>query len=133
LDTAKLLVNFSGFRKSIENIGYLNFKAHATPEDLAADELTKNSAEPFTVWGGRRELFMLKNLEDALKQNPPPMITTLGNAHATNQKGKLEEMSKKYGGTLLIVKKPPEGEVAKNILSELEDFGAALPQAKVGN
>lgn len=126
-NTKELLDNFSGFRKSIENIGYLNFKANATPEDMAADDLTKNSDEPFTVWGGRRELFMLKNLEDALKQTPPPMITTLGNAHATNQKGKLEEMLKKYGGTLLIVKKPAEGAVAKNILSELEDFGAALP------
>jgi hypothetical protein len=93
---------FVKFRKSVETIGNLNFRAGATEEELELDELTKNNKDPFKVWAGRREHFMLKNLEHALAQSPPPLIITMGSVHATNQRGKIEELLNSRKGMLVM-------------------------------
>lgn len=93
---------FSEFRKCIEDIGYLHFRENASPEDLVTDSYTKDSKNAFTVWAGRRELFMLKNLEEALQQNPAPLLITMGADHARNQLHRLEELLHKYNGMLVI-------------------------------
>ncbi len=97
-----LYVCFSGFRKAIEEIGYLHFSASASEEELFQDQYTKDSSDPFKVWGGRREHFMLKNLEAALSQSPPPLITTMGVAHAKNQQHNLEALLHNHNGMLIM-------------------------------
>lgn len=97
-----LYVCFSEFRKCIEDIGYLHFRANASPEQLVDDSYTKDSTNVFTVWAGRRELFMLKNLEEALQQNPQPVLVTMGADHARNQLHNLEALLHRYNGMLVI-------------------------------
>jgi hypothetical protein len=114
IEIGPLQFAFTEFRKSVEQLGYLNFAADASPEELDLDERTKGSKEPFEVWGGRREHFMLKNLEAALTKNPPPLITTMGAAHARHQQDALQQLLRRHGGMLII-----------GSIVELADVGAA--------
>ncbi len=93
---------FTAFRRCIERIGYLQFQVNASPEELHVDERTKTSADPFEVWGGRREHFMLVNLQNALAQNPPPLITTMGAEHARHQREQIRHLLRPYSGMLII-------------------------------
>ncbi len=104
---------FANFKQSIEDIGYLQFKASATEEELGADEYTKSSSDPFEVWGGRRELFMLRNLEEALGKTPQPLITTMGATHARHQEARIESLLGPSGGRLII-----------GSITDLADYGA---------
>ena len=109
-----LLVHFSCFKESVEHLGYLNFKANATQQDMESDAQTKDDPSALKVWAGRRELFMLKNLAEALTKNPKPLITTMGAAHAKNQKDKITAM---LGNGKLII-----GDI-----TEVAAYGAAKP------
>lgn len=97
-----MAVSFASFRASIQRIGLLHFQAKASEEELQADEVTKENEDPLKVWAGRRELFMLRNLEHALGQNPAPLLITMGEQHAKNKRDEINNLLAQHGGRLLI-------------------------------
>ncbi len=75
----------------MERLGGLNFAALATPAELDADvtfhadrlrQSVGEADDEFIAWSGRREAAMLDNLVAALKHDPPPILVTMGHAHA---------------------------------------------------
>ncbi len=88
---------FSLFSKAIQMLAHYNYIAIATKEELAYDEKTSMEESPLIVWGTRREYYMLKNIEDALKESPPPKMIVMGDAHVKNRKKQLNELIGKDG------------------------------------
>lgn len=101
--TAKKLEKaFKDFRVAVEGLGNERFLVEQ-PDDgeLNLVEKAKASNSALAQWASRREFFMLKNLQEALNQNPPPLFITMGEQHAVNREGEIEQMLNKHQGLLL--------------------------------
>lgn len=98
--------HFSRFKQAIKEIGHLQFKANASPEEssdflreddrrigaLASASKGERPMEVRKLWEGRRELFMLRNIREALAKGKRPLLITMGADHAKNQRGKIEAL-----------------------------------------
>ena len=62
-------------------------RAAEETRDIAAS--AADDKNPYTVWSPRRDLAMIKNLEDAMGQDPRPLFVTLGRAHAERLKDQI--------------------------------------------
>ncbi|WP_144395266.1 hypothetical protein [Pleionea sediminis] len=89
----QLLDNFTRISDAVKAIGSAQFKAIASESELENDvrrvaETQKFGAkdDPFAIWGPRREVAMLSNLNAALQINPPPIFVSMGVAHSENRR-----------------------------------------------
>lgn len=95
--------SFALLAESVEALGYQQFRASASPLELQSDAVRVQAARTkkqqgeeltgFEVWSARREVAMLANLRDAMAHQPPPLLVTLGAAHARNRKQAIEGMA----------------------------------------
>lgn len=95
--------SFALLAESVEALGYQQFLASASPHELQTDAIRVQAARTkkqqgqeltgFEVWSARREVAMLANLRDAMAQQPPPLLVTLGAAHARNRRQAIEGMA----------------------------------------
>ena len=117
-DKAKLdrwIQYFTLFGMAVEALAEKQYEylVETMPEGDRAAEETRDIAasnaddkNPYTVWSPRRDLAMIKNLEDAMRQDPRPLFVTLGKAHAERLKDQIcaiPDADGNVGNVVLII------------------------------
>jgi hypothetical protein len=100
----QLLGAVQSLAAAIERLGYAQFKAISSSDELALDA-SRVAAAPaddvFAVWSPRRDVAMLANLREAMTKDPPPMFVTMGREHAKRREPELEAMLRGRGRLLI--------------------------------